>query len=123
MGLSLPSLSVTEKVLDLLPQLKAVRKTGLTFAPETASGELRRLQRSYRYSFKGEERWGTLNGFNWALFETFVREKLQHVKTFQGTPERIPWSRWEGSLAMPDSGKTRPPPSFIALYELRKAGF
>ncbi len=43
-SLSLPSLSVTSEVLNLLPSLKAVRKSGLTFAPETASEKLRRLQ-------------------------------------------------------------------------------
>lgn len=44
-SLSLPSLRVTEKIVDMLPQLKAVRKSGLTFAPETASEDLRMLQK------------------------------------------------------------------------------
>jgi radical SAM superfamily enzyme YgiQ (UPF0313 family) len=43
-SLSFPSLSVNPGILKMLPGLKAVRKSGLTFAPETASEELRRLQ-------------------------------------------------------------------------------
>jgi radical SAM family uncharacterized protein len=43
-GISLPSLSVTHHILTMLPDLKAVRRVGLTFAPETGNEELRRLQ-------------------------------------------------------------------------------
>jgi radical SAM superfamily enzyme YgiQ (UPF0313 family) len=36
---------VTENLINMLPELMAVRKSGLTFAPETASEELRKIQK------------------------------------------------------------------------------
>jgi len=51
-SLSLPSLRITENIMDMLPRIRAVRKSGLTFAPETASEELRRLQKK---KMKNEE--------------------------------------------------------------------
>jgi hypothetical protein len=78
------------------------------------TGELRRLQTSYRYFYQGRERLGMLDDFNWELFGRFAKEYLHPVWAYppQARDVPFPWARWPEFLEQPHAG------SFIAIYEL-----
>jgi len=87
------------------------------------TGELFRLQESYRYAFEGKERLGMLDRFNWDRFAAFAEKYLRPVKTFAGgRAEYFPWRLWEQEVKryIAAGGPKYPPGgNIIALYELR----
>jgi 4-amino-4-deoxy-L-arabinose transferase-like glycosyltransferase len=83
------------------------------------TGELRRLQTTYRYLCKGREKLGMLDGFNWDLFARFAKEYLRPVWAYppQARDIPFPWERWPEFLDLPDADARSV--TFIAIYELR----
>ena len=80
--------------------------------------ELARLQESYRYPYRGVERLGMLDGFDWGLFGRFAEAYLEHVATFGGSgAEDFPWQSWNASRETAAAGGS--PGRFIALYAVR----
>lgn len=98
--------------------LAALQRLGVTHL-YVDTGELRRLQSSYRYTFEGRECWGMLDGFNWPLFAQFARAHLRAVYTYPaGAPVgQFPWEQWPEILRQADAGAKGG--SFIAVYEVR----
>ena len=100
---------------DIRDKLKAAGITHLYIN----TSELCRLQNSYAYPFKGRDRLGMLDQFDWHLFDRFAGAHLNLIKTFRGSaPSGFPWSRWDDFRA---SWQNKRPlaPHFTALYELR----
>jgi hypothetical protein len=79
------------------------------------TAELARLQRSYAYSYDGREYLGLLDGFDWALFDDFIRSRTELVWSLpaEGVGE-FPWVRWPEMLAW--GGRT---PRIIAIYRIK----
>ena len=83
------------------------------------TGELRRLQTTYRYLYKGREKLGMLDGFDWDLFARFAKEYLRPVWAYPAQAREVPfpWERWPEFLE--PSGAGAHAGNFIAIYELR----
>ena len=79
------------------------------------SGELRRLQKSYRYPFNGAMIEGMLDQFDWPLFGEFVARHMTHIRTFRGpSAAAFPWAHWREI-----SQDKALPHEFIALYAVQ----
>jgi hypothetical protein len=79
------------------------------------TAQLARLQRSYAYTYDGREYLGMLDGFDWSLFDRFIREGTDLVWSLppEGV-ENFPWARWPEMLGWGDRT-----PNLIAIYQLK----
>ena len=104
---------------DLFQSLRAEGITHLY----ADTGELFRLQESYRFPYEGREVLGMLDGFDWDLFDAFARRHLRLVPAFAGAGAgNFRWENWEAFVRryIAEGGARHPPGGhIIALYALR----
>jgi len=96
--------------------LSALRQQGITHL-YMDTGELMRLQESYRYPYQGSTHIGMLEGFDWALFGRFAQGRLRLIWSLppKGV-EQFDWAAWPELLEQYINGKK--PGQFIAIYEI-----